>query len=324
MNLWDHITDVCNQIGVVPLVEDDVLRIVRPRTFYAASETPRRMVYGRNLEKLSFGRKLGGTKVPTVEVRSYDPRLGRTRWARFPVPPGSVASGIFGITAPPRPARANEVPPSGSVPDDKIQTFTLEGIVDPTTLAEAAQSIWEQIGRQELEGAFATHDAWSWDTPVAAADLLTARSGDAIELLVASSDPQNLPPGASVTDAQEIAAMTEARRARYLESIGWSSEVAERFAALQSATSFQTIFRVQNVQLGWDRDEGLQVSVDFINFLEIREDAARNQASDDLSAGRIQTLEVTDIVGDPNAANNVTSLEPIDIEGDPVGGTDGF
>jgi hypothetical protein len=322
MNLWDHITDVCNQVGVVPMVVDDVLRIERPRTFYATAGAARRMVFGRNLEKLTFARKLSATKVPTVEVRSYDPRLGRTRWARFPVPPGGITSGVFGTTEPPRPARANEVPPSGSVPDDKIQTFTLEGISSPSALSAAAESIWEQIGRQELEGSFSTHDAWSWDTPVASANLLTVRSGDAIELLVAAADPQDLPTGASITDAQEIAAMTRANRARFLESIGWSQEVARRFAALQDATQFQTIFRVQNIQLGWDKDEGLQVSIDFINFLEIREDAGRNELADDAAVGRVTTLDLTEIEGDPNAG--VISLEPIDIVGDPTGGTDGF
>lgn len=38
LNLWDHITDVCNQLGFVPLVDNETLRIIEPRTFYAGSE----------------------------------------------------------------------------------------------------------------------------------------------------------------------------------------------------------------------------------------------------------------------------------------------
>jgi hypothetical protein len=47
MSLWDHITDVCTQVGVVPVFEDYQLRIVQPRTFYAGRSQARRMVYGR-------------------------------------------------------------------------------------------------------------------------------------------------------------------------------------------------------------------------------------------------------------------------------------
>lgn len=276
------------------------------------------MVYGRNLETLKFGRKLTATKVPTVEVRCYDPREGRTRWARYPVTAPAPASGIFGVTDPPRPSRANEVPPSGSVPDDKIETFTLEGINDPATLARAAASIWEQIGRQELEGSLETHDAWSWDKPVASADLLRAKAGDAIELLVASADPSSLEVGESATDAQQLAALTRQGRAAYLQSIGWSEEVAQRFAALQDATQFQTIFRVKNVQLGWDAADGLKVAVEFINFLEIRETADQTAAREAaaLEEPNVLALEVTELIGDPTGGGNILSLEETEIVGD--------
>lgn len=271
MNLWDHITEVCTQVGLVPVFEDSELRIIRPRTFYEGRDTARRMVYGRNVETLSFSRKLSGTKVPTVEIRSYDDQIGRTRWARYPVPGTAPRSGIFGVTDPPRPARANEVPPSGSNPDDRIQTITLDGITDPDTLAQSAESIWHQIGRQELEGNFRTSDVASFGAEIEAVDLLRLRAGDPVELLVASAQTAELARGATLASATEIRGLQREARSQYLQSIGWSEDVAERFAVLQDAVSFQTVFRVQDVRLSWDQDEGVGVEVDFINFLEIRE-----------------------------------------------------
>ncbi len=271
LSLWDHITETATQVGLVPVFEDNELRLIRPRTFYENRDIARRMVYGRNLESLGFARKLGGTKVPTIEVRVYDPALGRTRWARYPVPGTAPRTGVFGTTDPPRVARANEVPPSGQNPDDRILTFTLSGITDPETLAAAAESIWHQVGRQEIEGKIKTSDAWSWERPIEGVDLLRLRPGDAIEILVASPETAELSRGTTLTSATEIRGLQREARAQYLETIGWSRQVAERFAALQDATAFQTIFRVQNVRIVWDVDSGLTIECDFQNFLEIRE-----------------------------------------------------
>lgn len=297
MNVWDHITEVCVPIGLVPLFEDSTLRVLNPRTFYEGRSAARRMVYGRNLKTLSFTRKLGGTKVPTIEVRCYDPAIGRTRWARYPVPGSAPTSGIFGQTDPPRPARANEVPPSGSNPDDRVMTQIVQGITDPAVLATAAESIWHQVGRQELEGNFDTDEVASWEEPQQGVDLLRLRSGDPVELLVASSETSQLRHGETLASATEIRGLQREARAAYLENIGWSSEVAERFSSLQDAVSFQTIFRTQDVRLTWSQDSGLEVAVDFINFLEIRElgeqapsSAGPSEEVADLTAG--QTADV--------------------------------
>jgi hypothetical protein len=271
LSLWDHITETTTQVGLVPVFEDNELRLIRPRTFYANRDIARRMVYGRNLESLGFSRKLGGTKVPTIEMRAYDPALGRVRWARYPVPGTAPRSGVFGQTDPPRVARANEVPPSGQNPDDRILTFTLDGITDPATLADAAESIWHQVGRQEIEGKLKTTDAWSWEEPINGVDLLRLRPGDAIELLVASPETEELSRGTTLTSASELRGLQREARANYLEGIGWSRQVAERFARLQDATAFQTIFRAQNLRIVWNVDDGLSVELDFVNFLEIRE-----------------------------------------------------
>ena len=309
INLWDHVTELCTMIGLVPLVVDDTLRLIRPRTFFAGRDTTRSMIYGRNIMQLNLARKLAAVKVPTVEVRAYDPEIGRTRWARFPVPPGSNRTGVFGVSAPPRPARANEVPPSGAGPDDRVLTFTLDGITNPATLSEAAESIWHQSGRQEMEGNFSTKDVWSWEQvtgpdgaatlqprSVDGADLLRVRSGDPIEIVIANFEAGGQEPGENPINASELQAMAGTARQRYLQDIGWSEEAATRFATLHDELALQTVFRAQNIRIDFDNDQGMKVQADFINFLEIRELASETSAQTNPSP------EVSNLTGERDDA----------------------
>lgn len=282
MTLWDHITETCTRVGVVPIFVDYELRILDPRTFYStdAVET-RRMVYGRNLTHLEFTRKLGGTKVPTIEVRCYDPGIGRTRWARYPVAGADPRAGVLGESDPAaRPSRANETTVSGHAPDERIQTYVVRGVTDGSALYNIARSIFEQVGRQEIEGNFVTSDVRSFEPvgPIDQTDLLALDVGEPVELLVAGGP--RVPVATGALTVAELQSYSRASRVAYLERIGWSTEVAERFAALQDATSFQTIFRSQNVRIDWDADEGLKVTVDFINYITVRENAAPSAVAD--------------------------------------------
>lgn len=291
MNLWDYITDCCVQVGLTPIVRDYELRLCRPETLYGTTTvapTPeegnvggvsgraRRMVYGRNIEDLEFTRKLGGVKVPTIEVRAYDALVGRTRWARWPVRAGALAAGIFGINDPPAALRATEVSPSGANPDDRVQTFTIRYATDPRTLAQIARSIYEEIGRQEIEGTFKTADLTSFES-LEEADLLRLNSGDPVEVLVAAYDPTD--PSQVPTSATELAALETSRRAAYLRDLGWTDDVAMRFAQLQNASGLQSIFRTSTVRIEYDAEDGVEIEVDFINYVTVRDAPIAEEAA---------------------------------------------
>jgi len=273
LSLWDHLTDVVRGLGLLPVVRGWDVALIDPRTLYS-SATAVRMVYGRNLSKLSFSRKLMGVKVPTIEVRSFDPERGRTLWARYPVAAGQRASGVLGLDEQPGPTRANQVPPSGSNPDEAVRVMSVSGVTDTALLERVARGAFEQLGRQELEGQLETADAWSYDVAPDEADLLALTAGDAVELLLARAGSPEDEAAGSATTLATLQAMDRRRRADYMVGLGWDRSVAERFAALQDATGFQTTFRVQDVRLSWDGEEGLKVGVTFINFITIREEAA--------------------------------------------------
>jgi len=273
MSLWDHITDVCRGVGLLPVVDGFDVVLLDPRTL-VVSEGIRRMVYGRNLQRLEFSRRLQGSKVPTIEVRCYDPDIGRVIWARFPVRSGERRSGVLGRDNPPRALRANEVTPSGANPDDTIKTLIVSGITDPALLERIAESAFDQIGRQEIEGTLATLDAWSYDRTPDLADLLDLDPGDSVEVLVAAASGEESEAEGTTTSLARLTAMERARRASYLEALGWPRAVAQRFAALQDATGFQTVFRVQDVRLDFDAQLGLKIEAGFVNYIEVREDEA--------------------------------------------------
>lgn len=272
MNLWDHLTEVCARVGLLPVVYDYQLHIVEPRTYYTSRDVARRMVYGRNLAHLEFTRKLGGVKVPTIEVRCYDSTLGRTRWARYPASPGNEF-GVFGTNDPPTtPRRANEPSVSGHAPTERIQTYLVRGVCDGQRLYQVARNLFEQIGRQEIEGNLETDDVASVDAPEGVvADILGLDTGDTVELLVSGTGP--IPDTTGMTAAQ-IQGLSREARAAYFRRIGWSADVAQRFAELQDSTAAQTVFRVQNARLSFDVEQGLHTVVDFVNYITVREDAS--------------------------------------------------
>jgi hypothetical protein len=281
MKVWDYLSDLAVSLGLVATVEDYEIRFLNPRTFYASRSVARRMVYGRNLEELTFDRKLAGVKVPTVEVRSFDPVLGRTRWARWPTRDGDPRSGVF-PDSPPRAARATSAQPSGAGAEDKIQTFPISGFSDPTSLERAAESIWQQIGRQELEGSFSTDDVQSYESE-AEADLLALRAGDAVELLIASQDAVDV--REQLATAGVLAGLSVAARTRYLERLGYRPSVAEALARLQETASQFSTFRVDTATISFSKDEGISIGVEFRNFL-IVEDQRPPAASPPSSASR--------------------------------------
>lgn len=310
MSVWDHITDVTVSLGFVPIFDGFELHISEPRTFFANADNKRTMVYGRNLDNLELARKLSGLTVPTIEVRCYDPQIGRTRWARAPEVAGKPSSGIYTPTdKPPSGGRANKVSPAGTA-QDSIKVLTVKGVTDNAFLERIAQNSFDQIGRQEIEGNFSTIEITSFRSEEEG-DLLNMRAGEPVEILVDSppSDADQVPGDAlsasggalggpvaqatsepstsapTTTNFQELTAMSVARRAEYLIGIGWNPVVAQRMSQAMDSVSFNSVFRVQDVVINWSSDDGLKIDCGFYNFIVVRERPDEQDLSEPLSPG---------------------------------------
>lgn len=283
LSLWDHITDTVVALGYVPVLRNYFLFIANARTMFTTEEQGvRRLAYGRNLLSLELSRKLSSDAASaTVEVRCPDPQRGRTLWARAPKVEGAPGpwSGAYGESDPPRaPARASKVTPGGSTAEE-VRVFVVHGIGDLETLERAATSIFEQYGRNEIDGTFVTHDLSSLERDDE--DLLDLQPSDPVHVYVAAlndsttGDPTNRAPGGSANSLQSLATASEALRRDYLERIGVPRQKAQQLAESSRISALVSTFRVSTATVEFDVSSGVQITGDFVNFFVVRQEAGQ-------------------------------------------------
>jgi hypothetical protein len=265
-SVLDHITDVCVGTGMICVVDGLRLKVTNARTLFGPQAGAPRMVWGKNLTELSFARTMAGYKHPTVEVRSYQVDKRRTYAARYPdLKHFGIA--ILGVRDfPVAPQRPSRVPHDGKKPDEPIRVVPVYD-VRPEVLPEIARGIYEETARQEIEGTFSTSDPASFGRDFAAANLLDLRAADSIEIVIDTRGQ------GEVADAvTRLHSMGFPERVAHLEASGYQRKVAVAYAALLDASDLQTLYRVATVRLRFDQEEGLDVAVDFMNYIIVRDD----------------------------------------------------
>lgn len=270
MTVWDHITHVALRLGLIPVMGHFTLYLLEPRVRFRDLLNPVRMVYGNNVDRLELARKMEGITTDTIEVRCPDRSVGRMMWARYPVLSGEPKSGILGKPGSPQPtlSRASKVTPNGTGHED-VRVLTVSGVMHLATLEKIAESVFHEIGRQEISGSFSTHEIESFKSKFEA-DLLDLQPGDAVAILVAAQSDKPDETGANTL--QQFQALSVAARIKYLEGLRISSKEAAKLAAAQEQARIQTAFRAGMVTIRWAAEEGIQVECDFFNFIVVRED----------------------------------------------------
>lgn len=278
-SVWDQVLDVTGRLGLVPVLRSFTLYLLEPRVVFADLTRARRMIWGRNVSSLKFARKLGGVRSDTIEVRSPDPTIGRTRWARFPVLAGEPRSGILGKPGSPQPvtSRPNKVSPNGTV-QETVRTVSVRSVSDQETLERIAENAFNEIGRQEIEGSLETDDLDSYESE-READLLALEPGEPVQVLVAQpgevTNPTEAPvadkPDSVTSNLQELQTQSIARRVDFLVELGIARATAERLAVAQEKVALISTFRAHHVTLSWDVEDGLSIGVDFFNFVVVRD-----------------------------------------------------
>lgn len=302
---WDYITDLVGSAGFVCFVDGKTVVIQTPRSVYGSRfpkrdddlffgrtvegewSEHRRFVYGRNVVSMESERKYGGKRANTVEVRCYDFARKETLVERFPPD-----------------ARVTNAPPGESGGDEKIDVFRLSGITDRAVLRRHAQSIYEQQARNELAFKIETRDLASFGGDNEDPDLLDLRDGDAVEVLVARDQSDE------ITRLRGLSA--EDRTAR-LVSLGFPRNLALRYAALLDSAGFQTAFRVREAHFDFSQEDGVKITVDAINYLVVREEH-------ELPAGEEPTSPRTS--GQRARRGSADDPLPVDVLEDPAGGDD--
>lgn len=292
-SLWDHVVTTCQKLGLIPYMRNFVLFVTTPANVYSQVANGRKMVFGRNLSDLKFSRKLGGVQADTIEMRSFDPDIGRTRWARHPVLHDEPSSGILNDPNSPQPtvSRPSKLSPTGKT-SETVRVFSMPRVTDLELLQSIARQTFEEIARQEIEGSFTTDDLDSFRDPddpgtLPSADLLELQAGEPITILFAPSsttaqgDPFQQTPKAgegSPANAQDLAGFTFSRRVDYLTGLGMSAKVAQRLAASQEQIPLANTFKAAYVNLDYSVDDGISVQVSFYNYVVVREEEGGGDA----------------------------------------------
>lgn len=288
-NFWDLITQYSFLVGAVPFFRGRNL-VLRPASAIFDASKPdfspnekvfapnprvgddgspfeeRRMVFGRNIKELTFERKLSGTKVPVVQVVSFDtssPERGKAKLATVEWPPEDAEL-----------ARLSGVFPSGQSGETDKTIISVPGIRDKAKLLGIARALYEEIGRGELGGSCKTTQLASFKGDNADPDLLRLRPGDPVEFLTDTRVLTSSVPGASsYVDSKRRSFEEEVAEVK--SRLGGTDENLPRVlvaSARSAVIDLLRFFRVANVQYNWSIGSGVGVAFDFQNYFVVRHD----------------------------------------------------
>jgi len=284
---WDLITDLCVSAGyivymrpgtkavalpgggaILPAAE---LVISTPRTYYGESAAvgerlvlptrQRVFIYGQNVGSIRIRRQLGGVNRPdAILVKSWDPVLGKLNEGRFPPP--------F--------LPKNRAAASGVGDREEVKVFELDEVSGPLSvrlLEEAAKSIYEQLGRGELELAIRTKSLSGLVKNLdigEEADLFQFRPGDPVKVEISPAQIEDGRVSAHTVFANKSAV----ERRDSMVAFGLSPTIAQLAATALDNPFIQSEFRCQRVMINWDHNAGWDFEVDAINYLDVRDAVA--------------------------------------------------
>lgn len=315
LSYWDYLTDLCGAFGFVIFMDEETVVIQQPRTIYGTSfprrdndpfrgrqteelgfSEYRRFIYGRNISDLSAERKFAAQKVNTVEVRCYDTQEKVTLSATFPPLP-----------------RVTGTRPGNAGASETVDVFRVSGIRDLEVLRRIAQGIYEQQGRNDITFKIETKDLASFGGDNEDPDLLDLKAGDPIKIRFARQDEFD-----TVTRIQSL---DQEGRVSFLEELGFSRGLAQKYAQLLDSSGFQDVFRVKDVTLDWSNEEGVSVAIGAINYFTVREEVLLPTAEEPTapSDAAAASARPTDSPGAPQPTQRIGLLDDSD---DPLYGLD--
>lgn len=262
---WDHIQDMTAQAGLISYISLDELIITRPRTLYNRDQS-KLFVYGQNLTNLSFERKLGRQKNFNVRVISYDIEKKNLIEARIPENASANWARDIGINR-----KRIQVPTlntkgeKGEPQDAPFITFRIRDVSNYDQLVEVGQGIFEETGRQQIEGRLTTKEMQVCDVNNNFFDATSFRVGVPIELLIDAGDLQGLP---ELTEGNQ--AVNRNRIRQFLITRCYDPQIAEALA--ESLTRFDTPFYTKEVEFTLDQENGFSMEINFINFITLTSD----------------------------------------------------
>lgn len=255
---WDVIQGLITRAGLIAFMEIDKLIISKPRALFN-KENAKQFVYGKNIKSLSFKRKLGRQKGFNIRVVSLDLEGKRTVEAKIPEEASTEFSKALGLAKERIKIKSQKSDGTIAEKDAPFFTFRLADIRSKDHLIAVGESIFEEIGRQQIEGDFETLDMCvdegTIQNPVRF-DFTKIRVATPIEIEIDQGDQEGV-----------SRLKTEAQREKFLVSRCYTPSVAKALA--RTMGKFDTPFYTRAVEFNVDNDRGFRMKLDFVNFIEL-------------------------------------------------------
>lgn len=303
---WDIIQELIGNTGLICYVSLDRLIITKPRNLYDRKKS-KVFVYGRNVKSLEYERKLGRQKGFNVRVVALDfegkdlltaniPEEATDAWCKdigikkeaikVPTAKAPAADTNANPNNPntidltkktnshsrPQPQNAQGALEKETAP---YMVFRISNIQDKAHLVEIGQKIFEELGRQQIEGKLETREMNIY-TPETK-DLFQAtkfRIGTPIEIRVDQGDLEGIPtllkPAARNVGDNDTPQQHDVRKktiAARLKQRGYKDQIADALA--EALTLFDTPFYTKDIEMTLDQENGFSMNLGFINFIEL-------------------------------------------------------
>lgn len=176
-------------------------------------------------------------------------------------------------------AATTHVSPSGRDPHEELLTIRVDGVTDPVQLQQCAKSLYEEIGRNEIDGTVESKHMKTFNSADnRTMDILQLRPGRAVELVVDASRFS----GASYAGAGQSRQTIETTLAQ-TSSLPFEQAVDRVHQYIRDPNLARVIvatyrgqimgvlrfFRVANIRFDWtvsQTEAGIATSIDFQNY----------------------------------------------------------
>lgn len=282
---WDVIQDLIARAGLIAYIELDKLVVTRPRVLYSRDQAIQ-FVYGKNLRKLEFKRKLGRQKNFNIRVLSFDaaskqviealiPEEATEEWSqsigiprsRIKIPKSEVKSYGKGTVKKGVTTAVSSGSPRAQTDEQEdapFLTFRLPNIKNKEQLVKIGEGVFEEVGRQQIDGSMETRemriDQDTGKNVRQSFNLLKVRNGTPVGIEIEQQDMLSMTRAATNED-----------RVRYLKSVGYAESTAIGIveALALSAGKTPMVFYTKSARFSLD-DQGFTLAIEFVNFIELQ------------------------------------------------------
>jgi len=257
---WDAIQSLARSVGLIAYIELDKLIITKPRALYDATQA-KQFIFGKNLKKLSYKRKVGRVQEFNVAVRAFDFDNKQMILVKIPEQASDAFARRIGVLQ--QEVKLTKLDTRGKEVEAEpapYLSFLVPNVKSFEQLQAIGESVFEELGRQQLEGEMETKDmivSFGTEQNPVEFDVTKLRIGTPLRIEI---DDER--------DLKKIRRLeSNEARTNYLIQRGYRNDVARALAV--ALGRFNPIFYTKAVEFQFDSENGFSTRVDFLNFIEI-------------------------------------------------------